>query len=245
METVRPNSSLGGIASGSRGQLHGDMSTAQLTFMLLKESCVACQCGDCLEHGLHKAFGIDDIMSLIDWSLIADDIREELEVAGEAGVEDGFVQLDVVDQSLISETNAGARDYAKERAAELVGTGDQSIAETTRDALRQLITASFEENTDADDLIDAIQGSGIFGEARATMIARTEINRAELSGNLAAYDQMDVDLVDWVNGEEACDECQGYEDDGPYSLDEANDLLDETHPNCRCGIVPHLSDDSD
>lgn len=189
------------------------------------------------EEKLRKAFDITDILAVIDWSSIADDIRDTLQTASEAGV--ASVLVDTDDASLISTTNAGARDYAKDRAAELVGSGDQSIAETTRQTLRDIITASFEDETDMDDLIDDIQDSGVFSPARARMIARTEVNRAELSGNLAAYEQMDVDQVDWVNGEEACDECQGYEDGGPYSLDEANDLLDETHPNCRCGIVPH------
>jgi SPP1 gp7 family putative phage head morphogenesis protein len=208
--------------------------------MLLLQTCPACSSGECLTHGLNKAFGVDDLLRLIDWAAISDDIREELETAAEAGVTDAFIQLDVQDTKLVGQANIAARDYAKERAAELVGSGDQSIAESTRSDLRDLLTASFEENTTAEDLIQSIQDSGLFSEARAKMIARTEVNRAEIGGNLAAYDEMGVELVDWVNGEAACDECQGYEDGGPYTLEEANALLDETHPNCRCGIVPNL-----
>jgi hypothetical protein len=128
--------------------------------------------------------------------------------------------------------------------AALAGASD-AILETTRTKLRDILTQSFDEETSAEDLIQDIQDSGIFSEARATMIARTEVNRAELGGNIAAWREMgNVSLVDWVNGEDACDECQGYEDDGPYTLEEAEDLLDETHPNCRCGLVPHADDDA-
>jgi hypothetical protein len=40
-------------------------------------------------------------------------------------------------------------------------------------------------------------------------------------------------------------ECQGYEDYGPYTVAEARRLMDETHPNCRCGLVPHLEEEDE
>ena len=215
-------------------------------------SCIACESGGCIEHEgfpLRKALSAADIkaiLAVIDWSDISDDIQPELEQATLAGANDALLGGDVDDTDLISEANEGARDYASERAAELVGSGQQSIAETTREKLRSILTQSFEGETNANDLIDDIQGSGIFSEARATMIARTEVNRAELGGNIAAWKQMgNVSLVDWVNGEEACDDCQQFEDNGPYTLEEAEDLLDETHPNCKCGLVPHTPDEDD
>jgi hypothetical protein len=188
---------------------------------------------------------IDAILGLIDWSDVQDDIQTEITQAALAGASDAILGGDIDDFSLISASNDAARDYASERAGELLGSGGQSIAETTRTKLRDILTQSFDEETSAEDLIQDIQDSGIFSEARATMIARTEVNRAELGGNIAAWREMgNVSLVDWVNGEDACDECQGYEDDGPYTLEEAEDLLDETHPNCRCGLVPHADDDA-
>jgi hypothetical protein len=189
---------------------------------------------------------IEAILDAIDWGDIEDDIQTEVTQAALAGVSDAILGGEIDNANLISASNESARTYANERAAELVGKGEQSIAETTRQALRDILTASFEEETNSADLIQQIQDAGIFSEARATMIARTEVNRAELGGNIAAWKQMgNVQLVDWVNGEEACDECQQYEDEGPYTLEEATDLLDETHPNCRCGLVPHPADEED
>ena len=192
------------------------------------------------------AADIKAILAVIDWADISDDIQPELEQATLAGASDALLGGSVDDADLINEANEGARHYAEERAAELVGSGTQSIAETTREKLRSILTQSFEGETNAEDLIDNIQDSGIFSEARATMIARTEVNRAELGGNIAAWREMgNVSLVDWVNGEEACDDCQQFEENGPYTLEEAEDLLDETHPNCKCGLVPHTPDEDD
>jgi SPP1 gp7 family putative phage head morphogenesis protein len=189
-----------------------------------------------------KAADIQAVLDVIDWSDISADLQTELQQATLAGASDALLGGDIDDADLISKANEGARDYASERAAELVGSGGQSIAETTREKLRSILTQSFESETNANDLIADIQTSGIFSEARATTIARTEVNRAELGGNIAAWKEMgNVELVDWVNGEDACDECQDYEDNGPYTLKEAEELLDDTHPNCRCGLVPHTS----
>jgi hypothetical protein len=95
------------------------------------------------------------------------------------------------------------------------------------------------------DLLEDINNSGIFDEDRAKLIALTEVNRGENFGNLSAYEQMNIDTVDWVNGEEACSECQEYEDNSPYTLKEAAALLDETHPRCRCGLVPHIAEEGE
>jgi hypothetical protein len=184
------------------------------------------------------------VLRELDWSDVADDVQADIESATLAGANDALLGGDIDDAAVINTANDAAREYAEQRAAELVGSGKQSISETTRENLRSVISQSFEDETGLADLLAAIENAGIFSESRAMMIARTEVNRAELSGNLDAWQAMgNVSTVDWVNGEEACDECQGYEDGGPYTLDEANDLLDQTHPNCRCGLTPNLTED--
>jgi hypothetical protein len=43
--------------------------------------------------------------------------------------------------------------------------------------------------------------------------------------------------MDWViEDSSACDYCQGLAAAGPYNLY----LVPETHPNCRCTLVPHV-----
>lgn len=46
-------------------------------------------------------------------------------------------------------------------------------------------------------------------------------------------------LVEWLTAgdDKVCDECQDASDDGPYTLDEARDMM-PLHPNCRCAWVP-------
>ena len=87
-------------------------------FMLLEKSCPACECGECLTHGLNKAFSVDNILAGIDWSWFEQDLQDELTDAGEAGVDNAAVSLDVKDKKLVGQANRGAADYAEERAAE-------------------------------------------------------------------------------------------------------------------------------
>jgi hypothetical protein len=184
---------------------------------------------------------VEEILGVLDWSDVPPEIRAELEAATLAGTDNALLGGNV-GYDLVSAVNRAAADYAKDRAAELVGSGEQSIAETTRDKLRDVITQSFEDETGIEDLLSGIESSGIFSPARALCIARTEVNRAELTGNLNTWDEMgNVEEVDWIARPEACEECQDLADGGPYSLDEARDLLDDTHPNCTCGLMPRLA----
>jgi hypothetical protein len=47
--------------------------------------------------------------------------------------------------------------------------------------------------------------------------------------------------VQTAGDDRVCDECDELAADGPYSLDEADDLI-PAHPNCRCALVPVLAD---
>jgi hypothetical protein len=47
--------------------------------------------------------------------------------------------------------------------------------------------------------------------------------------------------VQTAGDDRVCDECDELAADGPYSLDEADDLI-PAHPNCRCALVPALAD---
>src|SRR5258707_873011 len=105
---------------------------------------------------------IDDLFSLIDWSGIEDDLRQEIEAAALAGVKNASVSIEDMPESTIREANAAAREWAKEHAADLVGRGEQSIAQTTRDAIREVITLSQDEETTAEDLIGRLQETGAF-----------------------------------------------------------------------------------
>lgn len=182
----------------------------------------------------------DRIILELGWDDLADDIKSDLDNAYLGGIADALLTASVSPSHFINSANSLAQSYAQDQAASLV----TMITDTTREKLKDIITAAFEEETDIDDLISSIDESGIFGASRSRMIARTEVNRAERGGNIAAWETMgNVQQVNWVNGEEACDVCQELEDGSPYSLEEAKQLMDDTHPNCRCGLVPYFEEE--
>jgi hypothetical protein len=92
---------------------------------------------------------------------------------------------------------------------------------------------------------------GAFGEARAEMIARTELAYAHVQGNVQAWAETgEVVGTRWILGDlhdkpDVCDECA---DRGVVPLgDEYADGVDypPAHPNCICDVVPVLKGDED
>ena len=138
--------------------------------------------------------------------------------------------------------DANALRYARERAGELVGMKwDESagawvenpnprwsITETTRARVNELTDEAVREGWSPQRLQDALEETGLFGEARAEMIARTEVAIAENSGQLRTMGEAGFDRVYVYDGD--CDECA--EVDGKVASlawAEANPLQ---HPNC-------------
>lgn len=165
------------------------------------------------------------------------------------GVNRGLVQVEVNDSDLISEVNTVASNWARERAAELVGMkyddagelvenprAQYAISNTTRDELRRIITNAFEKETKKDELISEVQDAGIFSDARATMIARTEVVRAQTLGNFEIWKKSGlVKSVRWqISDDNPCPVCE-QNDDVIRKLGEpfpSGDLHPQIHPNC-------------
>jgi len=199
---------------------------------------------------------IEEILGVIDWSSVPTDVRAELEAASLAGVSDAVTGGRATSADVIQAANQAARDYAVERSAEMVGMkydvdgtlvpnpdAEWAISDTTREGLRQILTQSFEQETNADDLIRRIQDAGLFSPSRARMIARTEVNQAEIGGSLDAFRQMGTDSFDWMTGPAPCDVCKVLSEAGPYSLQEIENIMDDIHPNCSCSPVPHTEEE--
>ena len=72
----------------------------------------------------------------------------------------------------------------------------------------------------------------------ARTIGRIEAAQESLEEGLGAGE------VDVVNGPDPCPICEEIADDGPYDLDEAEDLIPQ-HPFCMCAFVPAGEDDDD
>ena len=128
--------------------------------------------------------------------------------------------------------------YAKKRAAGLVGKGvdkDLSIIETTRDAIKNILSQAVEESWDLVKLTQAIQESGQFTPYRAELISRTEMANAYNTGSVEEYKAVGVEKVLVFDGQndDVCKEADGKE----WSMGKA--ASDPTaHPNCVRAFGP-------
>lgn len=154
---------------------------------------------------------------------------------------------------LVDRVNARAVAYAKERAGELVSDGgNPSLIDSTREMVRRAIADGLERNIGRDAIADAIQESGAFGEARADLIADTEIAFANGAAKNAAWQEIRADgavmFKQWfASGDEGvCPECEANDAQGEIGFDEAFDSGDDmepAHPGCRCVTVARVVED--
>lgn len=190
-----------------------------------------------------------------------------LEVFGDTAIM-AVGQFGFADNSgIVNQIHDTAVDYAKQRAAELVGmrydaagnlvasaNAEMAIDDTTRAMVQQIIYQGLQDGSRLDDIADDLEGLGPypFSEERAAIIAETEVAKAHSMGSLDGYRQaedMGVDIQkEWlIADEEACDDCQENADAGPIDLDDtfpSGDDAPGAHPHCRCAIAPVVADGS-
>ena len=171
---------------------------------------------------------------------LADLIEEMTGEAGEAAL--AQVLSDIQPEQL-EQVNSAAVDYAKDRSATLV----TDLEDSTREMLRATLTEGIEQGWSADTLADEIADSYGFSDERAETIARTETAFANVQGNIEGWTASGVvESKEWVTQGEVCDECDeldgkvvGLDEDFPDAGDGP-----PLHPNCRCDVLPVLSEDT-
>lgn len=77
-------------------------------------------------------------------------------------------------------------------------------------------------------------------EFNARRIVRTESARIKDEVNMTTYRMKGVQRVTWVAEPGACQKCVGLEEGGPYPINDAPGIPDDSHPNCRCSKIPHV-----
>lgn len=188
-----------------------------------------------------------------EWRFIPAEAREALEQSILNGVADGIVQVNFADNELISSVNESAAEWARSRAASLVGmkydeagalvenpSAKWAISDTTREELRDLITSAFEKQTPMTELIKEIRDAGMFSDSRAEMIARTEVGHAQAQGNYEVWKRAGVKRARWLVDGDPCPICllnDGEERDlgSPFTSGAIGPW--QTHPNCECVLV--------
>lgn len=75
--------------------------------------------------------------------------------------------------------------------------------------------------------------ANVWTNARAELIATTELAAAASEGTLAAYKENDIKRVEWVTDDSPCPEICEPNSGKVFDIDEAQGLL-PAHPNCEC-----------
>ncbi len=194
---------------------------------------------------------LDDLQDMIA------QVEAELQAVGLDTGAQMLAQISAHSSELTNVVNQDAVDYARRRAAEMVGmrydgdgnlvenpNADYAIDQATRDSIRSTIADGLQNNIGTDAIADAIEESYGFSEERADLIAETEVARANMQSSLdattAARDELGINLGKyWQITSEACDLCQGNADAGVIALDDAFPSGDDSppgHPRCRCNL---------
>lgn len=192
-----------------------------------------------------------------------EDLRPLLEKVALDGNVQALDQLGLTEDvaAMLTQANEEAIAYARDRAAELVGKryedgelvdnprAGYAIDDATRELLRADVSTALEEGWSNDRLATAIAENYAFSDARAETIARTETAFADVQGNLAGWRASgEVAQKQWIVGDACCDECADL-DGVVVDLDEdfPGDGGDgpPLHPNCRCDVLPVLSEEGE
>lgn len=174
------------------------------------------------------------------------------------------LQLGAPDDYLVTQVHEKARDYARQRAAEMVGmrkmpNGDLiqnpharwAITDSTRDEIRGIIVEAIDPGLDPDELRDKLRESASFSEDRADLVARTELARAHNEGNMIGMKESREVVGDfkkkWLTAgdDRVSPECEANGKQGAIPLDAAfqsGDDMPPAHPRCRCVLVPVLDE---
>lgn len=201
---------------------------------------------------------LDAAFDGITWQELIDPAERAIESAGIAGHSIGISQIPNVRISAnLVEAQRLAQTYAHDRAAEMVGMrygtdgtlrtnpdAKWAISDTTRETLKADIEQAFSAETKIEDLATVIRDSNAFSDARADMIARTEVAIAQNRGTYDAWKTTDaVKTVRWVMSadHDESDECDLNIGVGAHEFGKefpTGDLMPPAHPNCRCLLVP-------
>lgn len=159
----------------------------------------------------------------------------------------GATQVGFSIDDITKQVDKAAVAYAEDRGGVLI----KDLAGTTEDAMRSLLARAVEEGLSADSLSDAIEDMGAFGDARADVIARTELAYAHVQGNVEGWKASgQVVGKRSILGDlhDVADECDDAAEAGVVGMDdEFGPGLDfpPYHPNCVCDIVPVLDEGDD
>ena len=193
------------------------------------------------------------------WATLFDDAAECLEEIAKAGAYEGLRRIKVSTDGITDMVDADAQEWARTRAAELVGkkwNGEKyvdnpnpkwAITESTREVLRGTLSKAIDEGWSPQKLTATIRDDERFWQRRADMISRTEFQFAHQNGNLIGWKASGI-----VKGKQSlcidggCPMCVENAEAGTVGIDEnfpSGHDAPPYHPNCFCTLLPVLDED--
>lgn len=175
-------------------------------------------------------------------------------------IKDNNLNISKEHEKILVESEAKAIDYARRRSAELIGkrilkdgtiidnpNAKFSITDTTRDGLKKLIEKAMREGWSNDELADNIEKDYNFSNKRAMTIARTETNLADNNLSVETYKKAGIKQKKWLtaNDDKVDTHCIKNQQQGVINIDMkflSGHIAPPTHPNCRCTILPYISE---
>jgi len=119
----------------------------------------------------------------------------------------------------------------------------QGLTDEMSKTIMQTITDGIMRGDGSDAIARAISERVDVSKSRARTIARTESMSGFNAGAKARYKQQGVSKVEWsYAGEDGrtCDYCRSM-DGKQYDADDAPNLPTDSHPNCRCVMLPVIT----
>jgi hypothetical protein len=131
--------------------------------------------------------------------------------------------------------NQGVLDKLRDRTLYLIRTVDN----TTREDLATMISEGVENNLSWQEIASQISDDyeGEIAPYRAELISRMETDNAYNMATADFFEKNGIQTKVWVTADNACDECQGNEDEGSINFDESFSSGDDeppAHVNCQC-----------
>jgi len=211
-----------------------------------------------LETDTDRALAILAAIKVWDYETFVEEMRPLLEAAGREGANAGAYQIAAQGAHLpdtLAGANAAAEQYAAERSAQVAGfdrvdgTLEEAakphwaISVTARQDVLKTIQQALREGWTPAQLDAVIQGSTLFSQDHADLIAQQETERAQAMGHYAAWrESRKVAKVQWRTSplHICCDECDLYEAKGPVKVGHEFAMgvvaPPDAHPGCLCWL---------
>ena len=197
----------------------------------------------------------------LDWTFLVKPTQKRLAEVGSRAAQGALGQLRITDEGIVQQADEAAADYAEDRAAELVGmkwldgrlvenpTAAYAITDATRDAINDLVSTAVSEGWAPRRLASAIEEAAVFSDARADMVARTELAFAHSNGNFEGWKASGVvEGKQWLVAGAPCEDCVANEAAGVIGLEDefpSGDAMPPAHPNCECDVAAVLGDQAE